>query len=139
MLRDDAAVIARSQADASDNHYLFVSEWTAENRWTARLSGLHLVEGVSNVADVRLAAGDAHSFFVSWDEPGKDERRTRLAQVYTCSAGETPAAPPTSEIERDTWPTTVDEAARRIDGKRVDPDACSAVIIEAVWTLLQTP
>jgi hypothetical protein len=92
-----------------------------------------------------------------------------------------------STVERDTWPTTVDEAARRIvealdneskarvratskdqliqyhegwgmgirnslglwrgnekllescgRGKRVDPERCSMVIIEAVWTLLQT-
>jgi hypothetical protein len=78
------------------------------------LSGLHLVEGVSNVTDVRLAAGDRQTFFVSWDEPGKDERRTRLVQAYTCAAGETAAAPPKPAVERDTWPTTVDEAARRI-------------------------
>jgi hypothetical protein len=188
MLRDDSPIVAWSQADASDNHHLFVSEWTAENRWTARVSGLHLVEGVSDVNDVRLAAGDTRSFFVSWDEPGKDKRRTRLAQVYSCSPGETRAEAPTSVIERDTWPTTVDEAARRIvgalsddskarvratgkdqliqyhndwgmgirnsfgllrgnekllescgHGKRVDPGVCSAVIIETVWTLLQTP
>ena len=188
ILRNDAPIVAWSQADASDNHHLYVSQWTAGDQWTARLSGLHLVEGVSNVADVRLAAGDAHSFFVSWDEPGKDKRRTRMVQAYTCAAGETPAAPPKSEVERDTWPTTVDEAARRIvdaldneskarvratrkdqliqyydgwgrgirnslglwrgnekllescgHGKRIDPEACSMVIIEAVWTLLQVP
>jgi hypothetical protein len=190
ILRDDAPIVAWSQADASDNHYLFVSEWTAGDRWTARLSGLHVVEGVSNVDDVRLAAGDAQSFFVSWDEPGKDKRRTRLVQAYSCATGEVPAAPPKSVVERDTWPTTVDEAARRIagaldaeskarvramkkdqlikeidtffwgmgirnslgllrgntkllescgHGRRADPDECSGIIIEAVWTLLQVP
>lgn len=188
ILRADAPIVAWSQADASDNHYLFVSEWAPGDRWTARLSGVHLVEGVSNVSSVRLAPGDAHSFFVSWDEPGKDERRTRVVQAYTCAAGETPAAPPKSAVERDTWPTTVDEAVRRIigtldneskarvratskdqliqyhlgwgmgirnslglwrgndkllescgRGKPVHPDECSMVIIEAVWTLLQTP
>jgi len=188
ILRADAPIIAWSQADASDNHYLFVSEWTPGERWTARLSGLHLVEGVSNVRDVRLAAGDAHSVFVAWDEPGKDERRTRLVRAYPCAAGETPAAPPKSVVERDTWPTTVGEAARQIVGtldneskarvratskdqliqyhsrwgmgirnsfglwrgnqkllescglgKRIHPDDCSMIIIEAVWALLQTP
>jgi hypothetical protein len=34
--------------------------------------------------------------------------------VYSCAPGETPASPPTSSVERDTWPTTIDEAARRI-------------------------
>jgi hypothetical protein len=114
ILRDDAPIVAWSQSDASDNHYLYLSEWAASGQWTARLSGLHIVEGVSNVDDVRLAAGDAHSLFVSWDEPGNDRRRIRLVQAYTCAAGERPAAPPKSEVERDTWPTTVDEAARRI-------------------------
>jgi hypothetical protein len=98
------------------------------------------------------------------------------------------APPPRSTVERDTWPTTVDQAARRIaaalddvsrervrttrkdqliqyhsdwgmgirnslglwrgnakllescgGGKRVHPDDCSMVIIEAVWMLLQAP
>jgi hypothetical protein len=129
----------------------------------------------------------ASSFFVSWDEGGKDDRRTRLVQAYACAHGETPAAPPKSEVERDTWPTTVDEAARRIfveldakskerlhstgkrdlisyldgwgtgirnafglwrgnekllascgHGKRAGPEECSMVIMEAVWTLVQT-
>jgi hypothetical protein len=149
---------------------------------------VHLVEGVSNVMDVKLAAADGRSFFVSWDEPGKDKRNTRMIQVYSCAPGETPASPPTSIVERDTWPTTVDEAARRIvaqlddkskelvratakeqlikfysdwgrgirnglglwrgnkkllescgRGTKADPEACSMVIIETVWTLLQRP
>jgi hypothetical protein len=188
ILRADVPLIAWSQADRSDNHYLFVSEWAPGDHWQTRLSGLHLVEGVSNVQDVSLAAADARSFFVAWDEPGKDNRRTRLARAYACAAGETPAPPPGSLVERDTWPTTVDVAARRIvatldseskarvratskdqlvqyhlswgmgirnsfglwrgnekllescgGGKRVHPDDCSMVIIEAVWTLLQNP
>ena len=68
ILRNDAPIVAWSQSDATDNHHLFVSEWAAGDRWTARLSGLHLVEGVSNVTDVRLAAGDGQTLFVSWDE-----------------------------------------------------------------------
>jgi hypothetical protein len=166
---------------------VFLAEWAAADRWITRLSGLHLVEGVSNVRDVRLVAGDRDTFFVSWDEPGNDWRRTRLVHAYPCAPGETPAAPPKSTVERDTWPTTVDEAARRIvaaldneskarlralsddqliqyhfslgmgirnsyglwrgndkllescghgDGAKVDPDACSGIIIEAVWRLL---
>lgn len=96
--------------------------------------------------------------------------------------------PPPSIVERDTWPTTVNEAARGIvaqlddkskelvrstakeqliqyysswspgirnglglwrgnekllescgRGTKMDPEACSMVIIEAVWTLLQPP
>jgi hypothetical protein len=116
IVRGKVPLVAWSQADVSDNHYLFVSQWAPGDRWTARLSGLHLVEGISNVMDVRLAAGDAHSFFVAWDEPGKDERRTRLVRAYACASGETPAAPPKSVVERDTWPTTVDEAAKQIVG-----------------------
>jgi hypothetical protein len=188
MLRADAPIIAWSQADASDNRYLFASEWTADDRWTARLSGVHMAAGVSNVRDVRLAPGDAHAFFVAWDEPGSDKRRTRVVRAYRCAAGETPAAPPASVVERDSWPTTVAEAAGQIvarlddeskarvkatrkdqlirfhsgwgmgirnglglwrgndkllascgNGTRVHPDDCSMVIIEAVWTLLQTP
>jgi hypothetical protein len=187
ILRNDAPIVAWSQSDATDNRRLYVSE-SVGDRWTARLSGLHLVEGVSNVRDVRLAAGDQQTLFVSWDEPGKDGRRTRLLQADVCAAGETPAASPKSVVERDTWPTTVDEAARRIvgaldneskahvrttkkdqliqyhhswgmgirnslglwrgnekllescgQGRRIHPDDCSTVIIEAVWTLLQTP
>jgi len=116
ILRDDAPIIAWSQSDATDNHHLFVAEWVAGDQWAARLSDLHLVEGVSNVTDVKLAAGDGRTLFVSWDEPGKDKRSTRLVQAYICAAGETPASPPASTVERDTWPTTVDEAARRIAG-----------------------
>jgi hypothetical protein len=185
-LRDDVPVVAWSQADATDNHHLYVSEWSAGDRWAVRISGLHLVEGISEVRDVRVAAGVGRSLFVSWDEPGKDQHSTRVAQVYPCDAGESPAKPPTAIIERNTWPTTVDEAARRIVGEldeesrervrtttkdqliqylhgwgtgirnsfglwrgnekllascgaaaKTDPEACSMVIIEAVWTLLQ--
>ncbi|MEK7996982.1 MAG: DUF6794 domain-containing protein [Planctomycetota bacterium] len=186
ILWNDAPVVAWSQSDATDNHHLYASEWAAGDRWTARLSDVHLVEGISNVTDVKLAAGDGRTFFVSWDEPGKDQRSIRLVQAYACAAGEKPTSPPQSIVERDTWPTTVDEAARRIvgelddeskelvrstkkdrliqyhdgwgmrirnslglwrgnekllescgGGKRVHPDSCSTVIIEAVWTLLQ--
>lgn len=114
ILRNDAPIVAWSQADATDNHHVYVSEWATGDRWTARLSDLHLVEGISNVTDVRLAAADVHNLFVLWDEPGKDQRRARMVQAYTCAAGETPAAPPKSTVERDTWPTTVDQAARQI-------------------------
>jgi hypothetical protein len=186
ILRRDVPIIAWSQSAATDNHHLYVSEWAAGDRWTAQLSGLHLVEGVSNVNDVKLAAGDARTLFVSWDEPGDDKRSTRLVQAYACAAGETPASPAPSTVERDTWPTTVAEAAKRLvgqldedsrarvrvtkkedlyqyylgwgtgirnslglwrgnekllqscgAGKRTDPEACSMVIIEAVWALLQ--
>lgn len=188
ILRNDAPTVAWSQADATDNHLLYVSEWAPGNRWTARLSGLHLVEGISEVTDVQVAAADGGSLFVSWDEPGKDQRSTRVVHAYPCAPGETPAAPLKSTVERDTWPTTVDEAARLIAGelddeskarvrttkkdqliefhhgwgtgirnslglwrgnekllescgrgKKVHPDDCSMVIIEAVWTLLQAP
>lgn len=114
ILQRDAPLVAWSQADPTDNHHLYVSTWAAGDVWTLQLSDLHLVEGVSNVMDVKLAAGEDRSFFVSWDEPGKDKRNTRMAQAYACAPGETPASPPTSIVERDTWPTTVDEAARRI-------------------------
>jgi integrase len=69
---------------------------------------------VSNVDHVELAAAEGHTVFIAWDEPGKDERRTRVVEAYACAPGETPATPPMSVVERDTWPTTVDEAARRI-------------------------
>ena len=188
ILRGGVPIVAWSQSDKTDNQRLYVAELVARDRWSVRLSALHLVEGVSDVRDLRLAAGDERSFFVSWDEKGKDERRTRLVQAYTCAAGETPAQPPKSEVERDTWPATVDEAARRIvgeldeeskarvratkkdrliqyhqgwgtgirnslglwrgnvkllescgQGKGVHPDDCSMIIMEAVWTLLQSP
>lgn len=188
ILQRDAPLVAWSQTDPTDNHHLYVSTWAMGDVWTSQLSDLHLVEGVSNVMDVKLAAGDGRSFFVSWDEPGKDKRNTRMIQAYVCAPGETPASPPASIVERDTWPTTVDEAARRLvaqlddkskelvrttakdqlirfyegwgrgirnslglwrgnekllescgRGKKVDPEACSMVIIEAVWTLLQAP
>lgn len=113
VLRGDAPVIAWSQADATDNHYLFVSEWSVSG-WIPRLTSLHLAEGISNVHDIALAAGDARTLFVAWDEPGSDERRTRLARAYPCAEGETPAATPHSVVERDTWPLTVDAAARQI-------------------------
>ena len=116
ILRNDAPIVAWSQAGVTDNHHLFVSEWAGGDRWNALLSGLHLVEGVSNVNDVKLASGDGRTLFVSWDEAGKDKLSTRVVRAYTCAAGETPASPPTSTVERDTWPTTVDEAARQIAG-----------------------
>jgi hypothetical protein len=186
ILRDDRPIVAWSQAGATDNRHLYVSEWAADNRWITRLAGLHLVEGVSNVNDVRLASADRERLFVAWDEPGKDGRSTRLVEAYACPAGETPAAAPKSTVERDTWPSTVEEAARRIAGSldeeskarlratkkealieylhgwgtgirnslglwrgnelllascgkgtRADPEACSMIIIEAVWTLVQ--
>lgn len=188
ILLHDAPLIAWSQADPTDNHHLYVSTWAAGDSWARQLSDLHLVEGVSNVTDVKLAAGEDRSFFVSWDEPGKDKRNTRMVQVYACAPGETPTSPPPSIVERDTWPTTVDDAARWIvaqledkskelvrttakdqlikfhfdlglsirnglglwrgndrllescrRGTTTDPEECSMVIIEAVWTLLQPP
>ena len=188
ILQRDAPLVAWSQADLTDNHHLYVSTWATGDLWTSQLSDLHLVEGVSNVTDVKLAAGDGRRFFVSWDEPGKDKRNTRMVQADACAPGEIPASPPTSIVERDTWPTAVDEAARRIVGQlddqskelvrttakdqliqfysdwgrgirngfgllrgneqllescgrgtKTDPEACSMVIIEAVWTLLQSP
>jgi hypothetical protein len=99
ILRNNAPIVAWSQSAATDNHHLYVSEWAAGDRWTTRLSGLHLVEGVSNVTDVKLAAGDRQTLLVSWDEPGKDEQRTRLVQAYTCAPGEMPTASPTSTVE----------------------------------------
>ena len=186
ILRNNAPIVAWSQADATDNHHLYVSEWSARDRWITRLSGLHLVEGISRVTDVRVAAGDGRNLFVSWDEPGKDDVSTRIVRAYPCAAGESPAAPPKAIVERDTWPTTVAEAAKRLAGEldedskqrvratkkenlgqyyfgwgmgirnslglwrgndkllascgfgaKADPEACSMVIIEAVWTLLQ--
>ena len=107
ILQRDAPLVAWSQADPTDNHHLYVSTWAKGDVWTSQLSDLHLVEGVSNVMDVKLAAGDGRSFFVSWDEPGKDKRNTRMIQAYACAPGETPASPPASIVERDTWPTTV--------------------------------
>jgi hypothetical protein len=186
-LHHDAPLVAWSQTDPTENHHLYVSTWSAEGLWTSQLSDLHLVEGVSDVTDVKLAVGAGRTFFVSWDEPGRDKRNTRMVQAYPCEAGEVPASPPTSIVERDTWPTTVDEAARRIiarlddkakemvrstakdelvpqfhlgwgmsirnafgllrgnerllescgRGTKTNPDACSTVIMEAVWTLLQ--
>ena len=122
ILRADLPIIAWSQADATDNHRLFAAEWAEGDKWTPLLTGLHIVEGVSNINDVRLAIGDARSFFVSWDEDGKDAHRTRLVQAYPCGAGETPVAPPKSFVERDTWPTTVEEAARLI-ASELDEDS----------------
>jgi hypothetical protein len=187
-LSDGVPIIAWSQADATDNHRLYVSKWVAGDRWSALLTGLHLVEGVSNVMDVRVAAADDDILFVSWDEAGKDSRRTRLVQAYACAPGETPAQPLKSQVERDTWPKTVDEAARRLirglddgsktrlqttkkdqlieyhhgwgtvirnsfglwrgnmkllescgRGKKIHPDDCSMIIIEAAWKLSQNP
>ena len=110
----DTPIVAWSQASATDNRHLYVSDWVEGDRWIPRLSGLHLVEGVSNVNDVKLAAGDGRTLFVSWDEPGQDKRSTRVVQAHPCAAGETPASAPASRVERDTWPATVDEAARQI-------------------------
>jgi hypothetical protein len=116
IMRNDAPVIAWSQANETDNRHLYVSERTAVDRWSPVVSGLHLVEGVSNVDDVKLVAGAGRNLFVTWDEPGKDNRSTRGVELYPCATGEKPSSPPTSIVERDTWPTTVDEAARRIAG-----------------------
>lgn len=135
VLRDDAPLVGWSQADASDNHYLFVSQWTSTG-WTPRVSGLHLAEGVSNVTDVSLAVGDAHTVFMAWDENGSDERRTRLVRAYTCAEGETPAAPPRSIVERDTWPVTVDAAARQIVAK-MDDESKAQVRATAKQDLIQ--
>ncbi|MBX7183618.1 MAG: hypothetical protein K1Y01_00595 [Vicinamibacteria bacterium] len=114
MIRDGVPVVAWSQLDDTENNRLFVAEWGGSDEWRMRIAGLHLAEGVSDVGDVRLTAGDGNSFFVSWDEAGKDKRRTRLVQAYACAPGESPAAPPRSAVERDGWPTTVDQAARQI-------------------------
>lgn len=186
ILPGDLPIIAWSQADATDNHRLFIAELTANNQWQLLITGLHLAEGVSDVTDVRLAPGDARSFFVSWDEAGKDSRRTRLIWAYPCGDGETPCTPPKSIVERDTWPKTVNEAAMQIarelddesknrlrkvtkddliqyhlswgmgirnslgllrgndellkscgNGKRVHPDNCSTIIMEAVWDIVR--
>ncbi|HJU44875.1 MAG TPA: DUF6794 domain-containing protein, partial [Vicinamibacterales bacterium] len=164
-----------------------VSEWSAGDRWVARLSGMHRVEGVSSVAYGKVAAAGGESIFVSWDEQGKDEASTRVLEAYPCAANETPALPPKAIVWRDTWPTTVDEAARRLvaeldeeskarvrgmkkdalaqfyfgwgtgirnafglwggnekllascgGGTPAHAEACSMVIIEAVWSLLQS-
>lgn len=114
MLREGVPLIAWSQADSTENHHLFVAEWSAGDQWKLQLTGLHVAEGVSNVTDVNLAPGDVRSVFVSWDEAGKDSRRTRLIQVYSCGTGEAALAPPKSIIERETWPKSVKEAATKI-------------------------
>lgn len=186
VVRGDRPVVAWSQAGVTDNRHLFVAEWTGDGQWRTQLSGLHLVEGVSNVTDVRVAAPDARRLVVSWDEPAKGQVSTRMIEAYPCATGETPAQPPTSTVERDTWPTTVADAAKRIadelddesrarvrstprsalieflhgwgtgirnsfglwrgnekllascgGGKRSDPEECSMVIIEAVWTMVR--
>ena len=114
ILRASAPVVAWSQADTTNNHRFYAAERAENGEWAMLLADLHLAEGVSNVSDIRLAAGDGNSFFVAWDEPGQDGRRTRLVQAYQCAADESPATPPKSVVERDTWPTTRDEAALRI-------------------------
>lgn len=114
MLREGVPLIAWSQADSTENHHLFVAEWSAGDQWKLQLTGLHVAEGVSDVNDVNLAPGDTRSFFVSWDEAGKDSRRTRLIQAYSCETGEESVAPPKSIIERETWPKSVNEAAKKI-------------------------
>jgi hypothetical protein len=48
------------------------------------------------------------------DNTCRDHQRTRLVQAYACAPGQAPATPPRSIAERDTWPTTVDDAARWI-------------------------
>ncbi|HEY8158640.1 MAG TPA: DUF6794 domain-containing protein [Methylobacter sp.] len=126
ILQKDVPIVAWSQSDATDNHRLYVSEWMAGNQWKPLISGLHLAEGVSDVQSVRIGPGDGQSFFVSWDEIGKDKRRTRLVQAYVCTAGETPASPPKSVVERDTWPSSVDEAAKKIVGE-LDEDSKARV------------
>lgn len=120
ILRNDRPIVAWSQSDATDNHRLYVSEWMENDRWQPLISGLHLVEGVSNVREIRLSLADEQSFFISWDEIGKNKRRTRLVQAYVCKTGETPALPPKSLAERDAWPSSVEEAARHIAGKLDD-------------------
>lgn len=114
ILQNDVPIVAWSQKDATDNRRLYVSEWLEGDRWHPLISGLHLVEGVSEVWDISLSPADAQSFFISWDEAGEDKRRTRLVQAYSCKPDETPALPPKSVVERDTWPSNVDEAARLI-------------------------
>ncbi|HSY40504.1 MAG TPA: DUF6794 domain-containing protein [Polyangia bacterium] len=117
VLRNGSPIIAWSQADETENDHLFVAEWAGDARWERRLSAMHLVAGVSRVLELRLEAGDSNAIFVAWDERGDDDRRTRLIRAYDCPQGETPAAPPKAVVPRDTWPTTVDEAARQIIGR----------------------
>lgn len=117
ILRNGVPLVAWSQADATDNHHFYAAERRESGEWMVLLEDLHLAEGVSNVRAVRLAPGDENSFFAAWDEPGKDGLRTRVIQAYRCTTGESPAAPPKSIIEKDTWPTTVDEAVHRILGE----------------------
>jgi hypothetical protein len=107
-------LVAWTQDDESENQRLYVAERAAGERWNVRIAELHLVEGASAVSTIRLAAGVRDEFFIAWDESGKDKRRTRLVRAYECAAGEVPAAPPRSTRERDTWPTTVQQAAQEL-------------------------
>lgn len=107
-------LVAWTQDDESENQRLYVAERAAGERWNVRIAELHLVEGASAVSTIRLAAGVGDEFFIAWDESGKDKRRTRLVRAYECAAGEVPAAPPRSTRERDTWPTTVQQAAQEL-------------------------
>lgn len=116
ILQNDVPTVVWSQSDETENHRLYAAEWKKGDQWIQRISGLHLVEGVSDVRDVRLATGDGQSFFVFWDEIGKDKRRSRLVRVYACEPGEAPATPPKSVVEHDIWPKTVKEAASQIAG-----------------------
>ncbi len=175
--------LAWSQADKDGNQKLHVAQRVG-GEWRQRLAGLHLVEGFSRVASVRLAAADSHSFFVAWDEVGGG-RRTRLIHAYPCPVNQKPPPPPKSWNEKDTWPKTVQEASDKVlakmseesrvtvretkeedlarfhlgwgmgirnefglrrgntallascgGGARINPDACSMIIIRAVWKQL---
>lgn len=113
LLGSGGPIVAWSQADASENHTLFVAERVG-TEWAPRLSAFHLVEGVSNVGDVHLAPAGPDAFFVAWNEPGNDGRTIRVIEARACRPGEVPAVVPKSVIERETWPATVDEAATRL-------------------------
>jgi hypothetical protein len=116
ILKGGAPTVAWSQPDESDNRHLYLADLDGD-RWRVRFAGFHLAEGVSEVGDINLAAGSTGSLYISWDEAGEDRRRNRLMHAYACAAGEKPAMPPKALRERDTWPTTVDEAARLIVSK----------------------
>jgi len=122
ILRGDRPTVVWSQTDDTYNRRLYVAELMDDDRWTLALSGLHLVEGVSNVSEINVSAGDAKSFFIAWDESGRDHRRTRLVKVYTCAEAESPAAAPPSLAESVAWPTTVKDAAERV-AEQLDADS----------------
>lgn len=124
MTTDGVSVIATA-TDKTANERLSVFAASTSD-WRPLITGLHVVEGVSDVMNPRVVSAREGRVLVSLEETGPDGRSTRLVRVRPCAPKEEPRKPPVSIREEDTWPRSIAEAVVKLRSE-LPPDVLEKV------------